>query len=121
MPFIEAILTSDRRAPRKQRHTAHRIWQRIKAEWPEVVVAESTIRKYVARTQAGAGMVDAHHLRAAELRAGAGRPGRLVRGMGGVERRAGQVAGVLATQHGERRRLPSRVSARDAAGVSRGP
>src|SRR5216684_507098 len=47
MPFIEAILTSDRRAPRKQRHTAHRIGQRIKAEWPDVVVAESTIRKYV--------------------------------------------------------------------------
>ena len=47
MPFIEAILTSDRQAPRKQRHTAHRIWQRIKAEWPEQVVAESTIRKYV--------------------------------------------------------------------------
>jgi hypothetical protein len=24
-PFIEDILTSDRQAPRKQRHTAHRI------------------------------------------------------------------------------------------------
>lgn len=47
MPFIEAILSSDRQAPRKQRHTAHRIWQRIRAEWPEQVVAESTIRKYV--------------------------------------------------------------------------
>jgi hypothetical protein len=47
MPFIEAILTSDRQAPRKQRHTAHRIWQRIRAERPEQVVAESTIRKYV--------------------------------------------------------------------------
>ena len=44
MPFIEAILTSDRQAPRKQRHTAHRIWQRIRAERPEQVVAESTIR-----------------------------------------------------------------------------
>src|SRR5216683_89460 len=30
MPFIEAILTSDRQAPRKQRHTAHRIGQRIR-------------------------------------------------------------------------------------------
>jgi hypothetical protein len=49
MPFIEAILTSDRVAPRKQRHTAHRIWQRIRAERPEQVVAESTIRKYVDR------------------------------------------------------------------------
>jgi transposase len=51
MPFIEAILTSDRQAPRKQRHTAHRIWQRIRAEWPERVVAESTIRKYVRERQ----------------------------------------------------------------------
>src|SRR5437870_7815790 len=27
--FVEAILTSDKKAPRKQRHTAHRVWQRI--------------------------------------------------------------------------------------------
>ena len=27
--FIDAILEADRNAPRKQRHTAHRIWQRI--------------------------------------------------------------------------------------------
>jgi transposase len=47
MPFIEAILLSDRQAPRKQRHTAHRIWQRIKAERPGQTVAESTIRRYV--------------------------------------------------------------------------
>jgi hypothetical protein len=47
MPFIEAILSSDRQAPRKQRHTAHRIWQRIRAARPQQVVAESTIRKYV--------------------------------------------------------------------------
>src|SRR5579884_3678579 len=28
-PFIDAILEVDRRAPRKQRHTAHRIWVRL--------------------------------------------------------------------------------------------
>ena len=28
--FIDAILQSDREAPRKQRHTAHRIWERIR-------------------------------------------------------------------------------------------
>ena len=44
MTFIDAILEADRRAPRKQRHTAHRIWCRIRAEMPEVEVAESTIR-----------------------------------------------------------------------------
>ena len=38
--FVEAILEADRKAPRKQRHTAHRIWCRIRAE-----VAECTIRR----------------------------------------------------------------------------
>jgi hypothetical protein len=47
IPFIDAILEADRKAPRKQRHTAHRIWCRIAAEIPEVIIAESTIREYV--------------------------------------------------------------------------
>ena len=45
--FIEAILQGDENAPRKQRHTAHRIWSRIRKELPEVGVAESSIRRYV--------------------------------------------------------------------------
>ena len=45
--FIEEILQADRTAPRKQRHTAHRIWCRIRAERPEVEVAESSIRRFV--------------------------------------------------------------------------
>ena len=45
--FIDAILEADRNAPRKQRHTAHRIWQRIQTEMPERKVAEVTIRQYV--------------------------------------------------------------------------
>jgi transposase len=47
IPFIERVLEDDRQAPRKQRHTAHRIWQRIRVAMPEQAVAESTIRKYV--------------------------------------------------------------------------
>ncbi|MGO9638742.1 MAG: IS21 family transposase [Terracidiphilus sp.] len=47
LPFIDAVLEADRKAPRKQRHTAHRIWQRIRTERPELRVAESTIRQYV--------------------------------------------------------------------------
>ena len=31
-PFIDAILETDRKAPRKQRHTAHRIFERIRNE-----------------------------------------------------------------------------------------
>ncbi|MGH3324868.1 MAG: IS21 family transposase [Streptomyces sp.] len=45
--FIDGILTADRRAPRKQRHTAHRIWVRIGEEVPGSRVAESTVRQYV--------------------------------------------------------------------------
>src|SRR5690242_19139009 len=47
IPFIDAILAADSSAPRKQRHTARRIWQRISAEIPQRNVAEATIRQYV--------------------------------------------------------------------------
>jgi transposase len=47
MTFVDAILEADKTAPRKQRHTAHRIWCRIRGEMAEVKVAESTIRRYV--------------------------------------------------------------------------
>jgi hypothetical protein len=47
-PFIDGILEADREAPRKQRHTAHRIWERVRDEL-EIEVAESTVRKYVGR------------------------------------------------------------------------
>ena len=44
---IERMLEVDRQAPRKQRHTAHRIWTRLCAEHPELPVAEPTVRRYV--------------------------------------------------------------------------
>lgn len=46
-PFIDGILEADRTAPRKQRHAAHRIDQRIRSELPEHRVAEATVRVYV--------------------------------------------------------------------------
>jgi transposase len=45
--FIDNILESDCGAPRKQRHTARRIWHRLVTEQPEHRVAESTVREYV--------------------------------------------------------------------------
>jgi len=45
--FIDEILETDRQAPRKQRHTAHRIWVRITHERPGYQIAESTVRQYV--------------------------------------------------------------------------
>ena len=41
---IDEILRMDEHAPREQRHTAHRIWDRIREERPEFGVAESAVR-----------------------------------------------------------------------------
>ena len=56
-PFIEAILQADEKAPRKQRHTAHRIWSRIREELPAVSIAESSIRRYVRERKIELGLV----------------------------------------------------------------
>jgi transposase len=55
--FIDAILLADRKAPRKQRHTAHRIFVRIRHERPECPVAEPTIRRYVRQRKAVLGLL----------------------------------------------------------------
>lgn len=55
--FIDKILAEDRRAPRKQRHTAHRIYERLRAEIPEVEVAERTVRCYVRERRESFGLV----------------------------------------------------------------
>jgi transposase len=47
-PLIQAWVTTDERLPKKQRHTAHRIWQRLRDEHG-AELGESTVRKYVAR------------------------------------------------------------------------
>ena len=45
--FIDKVLDEDRRAPRKQRHTARRIHRRILREFPDTAVAELTVRNHV--------------------------------------------------------------------------
>ena len=69
--FIDAILEGDRKAPRKQRHTAKRIWERTREEVAGSTVAERTVRQYVERRkqELGYGRKDSRHGRA---RAGAG-------------------------------------------------
>src|ERR1700730_10737135 len=54
IPFIEGILEGDRKAPRKQRHTAHRIWKRVRRE---LTVGESTVREYVRQRKVALGLV----------------------------------------------------------------
>ena len=47
---IDAWLEADREAPRKQRHTARRVWQRLVDEH-DAVAGESTVRRYVAEVR----------------------------------------------------------------------
>jgi transposase len=47
MAFVNQILETDKKAPRKQRHTAHRIWERIGSEMPDYRICERTVRQYV--------------------------------------------------------------------------
>jgi transposase len=53
---IEQILRLDSDAPRKQRHTAHRIWTRLREEHPEHPVGEPTVRRYVAQRKRELGL-----------------------------------------------------------------
>jgi len=60
MPYIaliEAMLEADCRAPRKQRHTAHRVWRRLRQEIPECEISERTIRKYVRKRRLALGLL----------------------------------------------------------------
>src|SRR6266700_526293 len=57
-PWVEVIdswLLGDREVPRKQRHTARRVWQRLVAEHG-ASVAEVTVSRYVARRRAELGL-----------------------------------------------------------------
>jgi transposase len=53
--FIDEILEADRAAPRKQRHTAHRIYVRINQELSHRV-AETTVREYVRKRKQEMGL-----------------------------------------------------------------
>jgi transposase len=53
--WIDAILKADQSAPRKQRHTARRIFNRLRQERSEHAVAESTVRQYVRQQKASMG------------------------------------------------------------------
>src|SRR5262249_50721246 len=55
--FIDEILKSDQKAPRKQRHTAHRIYQRLMEEMPQCEVTEGHVRRYVKRRKEELGML----------------------------------------------------------------
>ena len=55
--FVDQILELDKKAPRKQRHTAHRIWERIQRELPDCRIGERTVRQYVHDRKVALGLV----------------------------------------------------------------
>ncbi len=55
--FINTILEADQKAPRKQRHTAHRIWRRLCEEKPDLNVSEPTVGKYVRERKHEMGLI----------------------------------------------------------------
>jgi transposase len=54
--LIDAILIGDREAPPKQRHTAHRIFERLRSELPGFSAGERTVRSYVHRRRLQLGL-----------------------------------------------------------------
>ncbi len=57
MGFINEVLEADRKAPRKQRHTSHRVYERIRMELPEHPIGESTVRRYVGGRKREMGLI----------------------------------------------------------------
>jgi transposase len=55
--FIDSVLEADQRSPRKQRHTAHRIYERIRVEFPGHAITESTVRRYVRKRKIELGLL----------------------------------------------------------------
>ena len=55
--FIDSILNTDQNAPRKQRHTSHRIWTRIQSEMPDQQISESHVRRYIRKRKRELGLV----------------------------------------------------------------
>jgi hypothetical protein len=57
VPLLDRLLEQDRQAPRKQRHTAHRLWQRVCQEVPGVSVSERAVRGYVRQRKQELGLL----------------------------------------------------------------
>ena len=91
-PVIDEILEADREAPRKQRHTARRIWQRL-VEEHGAVVSERQVCRYVHDKRRELGEVGEVFVPLISD-AGVEARGRLGAGEGAVARRAGRGAPV---------------------------
>jgi hypothetical protein len=114
---IDRMLEADRQAPRKQRHTAHRIWTRLRKSIPSTR-SGSHRAALRAATEARTGAERPGSVRAAELRVGPGSAGGLVRSDGQAGRRSCASCSSSRCAAWVGRRLPSGLHARHAAGVA---
>src|SRR3982751_1417762 len=57
VPFLDRVLEQDRQVPGNQRHTAHRLWQRVCQELPDVSVSERAVRSYVRQRRQEMGLL----------------------------------------------------------------
>lgn len=55
-PFIDSILKADLQAPRKQRHTAQRIYNRLREELPQHAIGRSTVAEYILKRKGELGL-----------------------------------------------------------------
>ena len=116
--FIDAILEADRKAPRKQRHTAHRIWCRLRAEMRGSDGGGVDGARVRTGEEDGAGTAARRSLRSAVLSLRARGSGRLVRSLGGDRRRTAEGFYLLHAQHGQWRGVSLRLSACQPTGLS---
>lgn len=56
--LIDEMLEADRQAPRKQRHTAHRIYTRLREQCPQHPISERRVRQYVRDRKGALGMLN---------------------------------------------------------------
>ena len=70
IPFIDEVLEADRKVHRKQRHTARRIFRRLRGEKPEIAVAESNSARICAGSKDGDGPDGRRDFHPAKLRLG---------------------------------------------------
>ena len=117
MEFIDEILRTDEMAPRKQRHTAHRIWERIRKERRERV-AETTVRRYVRERKHEFGLTAREMFVPQSYDWGVEAQVDWYEAVADLAGERTQTAGVLDAEYGQWRSVPLRVPARHAAGVS---
>ena len=109
MAHIERMLASDLQAPRKQRHTAHRIWMRLRKEHPEHPVGEATVRRYVQQRKRELGLSGREVFVPQSYELGQEAQVDWFEGGGHTGRRSAQAAVFRHAQHGFRRCLPPRL------------